>query len=158
MDVIDYKTGAFKNAKDKFKRPNPEGVLKAQEKGKEPSFEDMHGGDYWRQAVFYKLLMDYDAQKNWEMQRTIFDFVEPIINTGEKGSTSYSFHKESVSISPEDMQIVSQQIQETFNGIQQKAFKKGCNKDDCHWCNFVKNYYAGKINESKIAMDEPEID
>ncbi len=158
VDVIDYKTGAFKNAKDKFKRPNPEGVLKAQEKGKEPTFEDLHGGDYWRQAVFYKLLMDYDAQKNWEMQKTIFDFVEPIINTGEKGSTAYSFHKESVSISAEDMQIVTQQIQETFNGIQQKAFKKGCNKDDCHWCTFVKNYYAGKTSESKIAVDEEEND
>lgn len=156
VDVIDYKTGSYKNAKDKFKRPDEDAVKKAIEKEKEPAFEDLHGGDYWRQAVFYKLLMDYDVQKNWEMQKSIFDFVEPIMSAGDKGSTAFNFHKETVSILPEDLSIVTQQIQDTFNGIQSKNFKTGCNKPDCHWCNFVKSYYAGKVKTAAIGIDEVE--
>ncbi len=158
VDVIDYKTGSYKNAKDKFKRPNQEAVEIAIAKGKEPSFEDVHGGDYWRQAVFYKLLMDYDVQKNWEMQKSIFDFVEPIASAGDKGVTAYTFHKETITILPEDLEIVSKQIQDTFQSIQNKEFKNGCNKDDCHWCNFVKNYYNGKVLDSKIGLIEQEED
>lgn len=156
VDVIDYKTGSYKNAKDKFKRPNPEAVAKAIEKGKEPSFEDQFGGDYWRQAVFYKLLMDYDIQKNWEMQKTIFDFVEPIMSAGEKGKNTYQFHKELVEIYPQDLEIVTEQIKSTFEGIQNKQFKTGCNKEDCHWCNFVKNYYTDQ--KQKIGLTELEED
>jgi len=158
VDVIDYKTGSYKNAKDKFKRPDEEAVKKALEKEKEPSFEDLHGGDYWRQAVFYKLLMDYDVQKNWEMQKSIFDFVEPIASAGDKGVTAYTFHKETIAILPEDLDIVTKQIQDTFQNIQNKEFKNGCNKKECHWCNFVKDYYSGKANASKIKITEQEID
>jgi DNA helicase-2/ATP-dependent DNA helicase PcrA len=158
VDVIDYKTGSYKNAKDKFKRPNQEAVEIDIAKGKEPSFEDVHGGDYWRQAVFYKLLMDYDVQKNWEMQKSIFDFVEPLASAGDKGATTYTFHKETITILPEDLEVVTKQIQDTFQGIQNKEFKNGCNKDDCHWCNFVKNYYTGKVLDNKIGITAQEED
>jgi DNA helicase-2/ATP-dependent DNA helicase PcrA len=61
--VVDYKTGKYENAKKKFKRPDKEAVEKAITVNKEPNFEDLHGGDYWRQAVFYKILLDYDYNK-----------------------------------------------------------------------------------------------
>lgn len=65
VNVVDYKTGAYKNAKNKFGRPNSEEVEKALAAGKDAKFEDLYGGDYWRQAVFYKILMDNDATKKW---------------------------------------------------------------------------------------------
>jgi DNA helicase-2/ATP-dependent DNA helicase PcrA len=152
VNVVDYKTGSFKNAKNKFKRPNEEAVNKAKEVGKEPSFEDLHGGDYWRQAVFYKLLIDYDTQKKWDMRSSEFDFIEPQISAGDKGVNVYNFHKEKVNITPEDLEIVSNQIVFAFTQIQKKQFDKGCNSSDCHWCNFVKDYYTSNTPETAIPM------
>jgi len=141
VNVVDYKTGAFKNAKNKFGRPNPEAVELALAKEAEPKFEDKFGGDYWRQAVFYKILMDNDATKKWEMRSSEFDFIEPISSGGK-----YSFHKEKINIIPEDITIVQEQIVSVYQKIMQKEFTQGCGKEDCVWCNFTKNYYANNVN------------
>ena len=37
------------------------------------------------------------------------------------------------------METVKQQITEVWNKIQARDFYTGCGKEDCHWCNFVKN-------------------
>jgi DNA helicase-2/ATP-dependent DNA helicase PcrA len=132
--VVDYKTGQFKNAKDKFKIPNPERVSNAIEEGKQPKFEDEFGGDYWRQAIFYKLLLDYDKTRNWRMQSCEFDFVEPDKDSG-------SFYKQQVKFTQQEIDIVKQQIKSTYEKIKNKQFDKGCGKDDCEWCNFTKSYY-----------------
>ncbi len=134
VNVVDYKTGKYENAKKKFKRPNKESVEKAITANKEPSFEDQHGGDYWRQAVFYKILLDYDKTKNWECRSSEFDFIEPEKDSGE-------FFKEKVSIVPSDMEVVRQQITDSYAKISRKEFAKGCGKEDCKWCNFTQEYY-----------------
>jgi DNA helicase-2/ATP-dependent DNA helicase PcrA len=144
VNVVDYKTGSYKNAKTKFNRPNPEAVAKDMEAGKAPKFEDEFGGDYWRQAVFYKLLMDYDATKKWEMSSSEFDFIEPLVQPGLKGATEYKFHKEKIQIIPEDLKIVEGQIKTVYQKIVQKEFTQGCGKEDCVWCNFTKDYYANQ--------------
>ena len=41
---------------------------------------------------------------------------------------------------------VQQQIKMVWDKIQQKDFYTGCGKEDCHWCNFVKN------NELAVAL------
>lgn len=57
---------------------------------KAPHDKDPHGGDYWRQAVFYKILVDNYEQKDWKVISTEFDFVEPDKkeNTAKKRSSS----------------------------------------------------------------------
>ena len=127
-NLIDYKTGSYDNAKPKFKKPNPEADP---EKNK---FEDEFGGDYWRQAVFYKILMDNDRSHSWKMVSSEFDFVEPDKKTGE-------FKKEKVYITPEDQAFVIDQIQDSYTRIMNHEFD-GCGKEDCDWCNFVKNHYS----------------
>jgi DNA helicase-2/ATP-dependent DNA helicase PcrA len=144
VNVVDYKTGAYKNAKNKFGRPNADEVGKAVAAGKEPKFEDLFGGDYWRQAVFYKILMDNDATKKWEMTSSEFDFIEPLVQTGEKGSKEYQFHKEKIHIVPSDIAVVEAQIKEVYTKIINKEFTTGCGKEDCLWCNFTRDYYAVK--------------
>src|SRR5438477_3320841 len=62
VNVVDYKTGDIEKAKSKLMHPND----------REPN-----GGDYWRQAVFYKILMDHYEHKDWKVISTEFDFVEP---------------------------------------------------------------------------------
>ena len=56
VTVVDYKTGKLKNAKDKLQRPTN---------------EEPNGGDYWRQAVFYKILIDHDRTKDWQVAGTV---------------------------------------------------------------------------------------
>jgi DNA helicase-2/ATP-dependent DNA helicase PcrA len=150
VNVVDYKTGQYENAKKKFNRPDSEKVQLAIELGKEVAFEDEFGGDYWRQAVFYKILMDYDQTKNWEMRTAEFDFIEPDKKSGE-------FVKQKVALTSEDVGVVKQQIIKTYNSIKAKQFSNGCQKDECVWCGFVNDYYANK-QVSTIPIQETEVD
>ena len=113
--VVDYKTGSIDNAREKLLPPNEKNPL---------------GGDYWRQAVFYKILLQHHP-KNWEVTSAEFDFVEP--------NKKKEYEKIAVAISDADITTVTQQIQSVWEKIQQKDFYTGCGKPDCHWCNFVKN-------------------
>jgi DNA helicase-2/ATP-dependent DNA helicase PcrA len=137
VNVVDYKTGNFEYAKKKFNRPDEDKVAIAKQQQKEVGFENEFGGDYWRQAVFYKVLMDYDQTKSWDMRTAEFDFVEPDKKTGE-------FLKQKVAITPADMEIVKGQIVRSYRSIKAKQFSNGCHKEDCVWCTFVSDYYAGK--------------
>ncbi len=122
--VVDYKTGSVENAKEKLFPPNE----------KYPN-----GGDYWRQAVFYKILLNHHP-KQWEVTTAEFDFVEP--------NKKKEFEKAAVSISDADITTVTQQIHTVWQKIQDKDFYTGCGKPDCHWCNFVKN------NDLTVALHE----
>lgn len=122
VNVVDYKTGKYSNA---IKKLQP------------PSDTEPNGGDYWRQAVFYKLLIDNDKTNNWSVVSSKFEFVEPVDN---------KFKSAKIDIRPEDITTVTQQIISTWNKIQAKEFNKGCGKPDCDWCNFV------KTNELTIAL------
>jgi len=114
INVVDYKSGDIDKAMPKLKPPHD----------KEPN-----GGDYWRQAVFYKILIDNYEQKDWRVISTEFDFVEP--------DKTKNYRKEKIVITPADTQTVKNQITEVWDKIQQRDFYTGCGKEDCHWCNFV---------------------
>jgi DNA helicase-2/ATP-dependent DNA helicase PcrA len=124
VNVVDYKTGDPEKAKFKLLPPNE----------KEPN-----GGDYWRQAVFYKILVDH-AERGWEAVSTEFDFAEP--------DKKKKYRKEKVMISPPDIETVTHQITSVWQKIQDHDFYTGCGKTDCHWCNFV------KTNNLAIALHE----
>ena len=125
VNVVDYKTGDYEKAIAKMKGPND----------KQPD-----GGDYWRQAVFYKILVDNYEQKDWKVTSTEFDFIEP--------DKKKHYHKEKIVITPADIETVSQQIASVWGKIQNREFYIGCGKEDCHWCNFV------KTNEMAVALHE----
>ena len=136
VKVVDYKTGKYKNALKKFNRPDAKKVEEANDKGKEPNFEDINGGDYWRQAVFYKLILDNDQTKKWEMRSAEFDFVEPDKDSGQ-------FFKEPIAITPQDLSFVQNQIVTVYSKIKNKEFTQGCGKEDCNWCQFTNNWLSG---------------
>ena len=127
VNVVDYKTGDPDKALPKLKGPSE----------KEPN-----GGDYWRQAVFYKILVDNYEQKDWKVVSTEFDFIEP--------DKKKNYRKEKVVISPADITTVTEQISQTWEKIQNREFYTGCGKEDCHWCNFV------KTNNLAVALHELE--
>jgi DNA helicase II / ATP-dependent DNA helicase PcrA len=127
VNVVDYKTG------------DPD---KAIPKMKAPSEKDPVGGDYWRQAVFYKILVDNYEQKSWNVISSEFDFIEP--------DKKKNYRKVKLVIGPADITTVTQQIVSTWQKIQDRDFYTGCGKEDCHWCNFV------KTNNLAVALHELE--
>jgi DNA helicase-2/ATP-dependent DNA helicase PcrA len=131
--IVDYKTGKLKNAKDKLLRPTN---------------EKPEGGDYWRQAVFYKILIDNDRTNDWEATTTIFDFVEPV-SEGE-------YHKEKIVISPEDIETVTEQITTVYQKIMAHDFNTGCGKKECDWCHFVRSNFKQVDEMLAIVADEEE--
>ncbi|MDB5111551.1 MAG: pcrA 2, partial [Mucilaginibacter sp.] len=132
VTVVDYKTGKLKNAKDKLLRPTN---------------DQPYGGDYWRQAVFYKLLIDNDRTNDWQVVSTLFDFVEPV-NDGE-------YHKEKIVITPEDTAEVTDQIKMVYQKIMAHDFATGCGKKECDWCHFVRSNFKQADNIMQI---EEEVD
>jgi len=130
--VVDYKTGDPDKALPRLKGPND----------KEPN-----GGDYWRQAIFYKILVDNYGYKDWKVISAEFDFIEP--------DKKKNFRKEKCVITPDDISIVTQQITDTWQKIQNREFYIGCGKEDCHWCNFVK---TNNLTVALHEMNEEEIE
>ena len=127
VNVVDYKSGNIENALPKMKGPND---------------KDPNGGDYWRQAVFYKILIDNYEQKDWKVISTEFDFIEP----DKKGE----YRKEKIIITPADIETVKQQLTEVWHKIRAHDFYTGCGKAECYWCNFVKD------NQLAVALHDIE--
>ncbi|HEY5464432.1 MAG TPA: ATP-dependent DNA helicase [Hanamia sp.] len=135
VNVVDYKTGDVNSnyTKKKLLSPND---------------ENPNGGDYWRQAVFYKILIDNMDGKDWKVASSEFDFVEPDKNKG--------YQKRKIFIERADIETVKQQLTEVWNKIQARDFYTGCGKEDCYWCNFVKeNKLAIALHD--IIEEEQEI-
>ncbi len=124
VNVVDYKTGDPEKAKPKLLAPCD---------------IEPNGGDYWRQAVFYKILVD-NYTRQWQVVSTEFDFVEP--------DKKKDYQKRKVVITPEDITTVKEQIVVVWQKIQNREFYTGCGKEDCHWCNFV------KTNNLAVALHE----
>lgn len=134
VNVVDYKTGNVSSpyTTEKLKAPYEKLPL---------------GGDYWRQAVFYKILVDNMEGKDWKVISAEFDFVEPDKNKG--------YQKKKLFITPADIETVKQQLTMVWNKIQEHDFYTGCGKEECHWCNFVKdNGMAVTLHEMMEAEEE----
>ena len=128
--ITDFKTGSLEKSNRRYEFVET-GFPKKPE-----------GGNYWRQAVFYKLLFDRQRDKTKELRNIEFLFIEP--NENE------NFDVKKIPVSAEAEDTVIKQITETWDKIQAHDFYKGCGKPDCHWCNFVKDH------KLYIAMHEVE--
>jgi len=120
--VADFKTGQVKYGIKKVKPPislidNPD----------EPNYTKRYGGDYWRQILFYKALIESDQTQNLKVISGEVDFIEP---------DKDDFKKVKIMISDEEYAFVRAQIKSTFEKIQNLEFDQGCEKEDCVWCAF----------------------
>lgn len=130
INVVDYKTGKYSNSKSKYKKFNKPGEKLNKDT---PDYVAEYGGDYWRQAVFYKILLENDLEyQNYNVASSEFDFIEQ-----EKDA----FETEKIDILPEHVSIVKEQILQVYENIQAKNFT-GCGKPDCKWCEFEQNKQA----------------
>lgn len=121
--VVDYKTGSPDRALTKELSP--------------PSDDNPYGGNYWRQMVFYYLLIShYPQTKGYTMTEGVFEFIEK--NREDK------YVKFTVPILEQDIYLLKRQIKEVYARIMNFEFDKGCGKEDCYWCNFSKRYSLSK--------------
>jgi DNA helicase II / ATP-dependent DNA helicase PcrA len=115
ISVTDYKTGRYDSTKlQKPKDAKPE------------------GGDYWRQIMFYKLLLDGDKRHNWVMKSGIMDFVEK-----HKENNTETYKRKDFQINTEECEIVGNQLIDAYRSIKNHEFTPGCGEENCKWCNFV---------------------
>lgn len=122
VDVTDYKTGnAFKH--DTKSKLYP------------PSDKNPAGGDYWRQIVFYKMLLDNDSKHKWSMTSGVMDFIEPEAKTDE-------FFSHKIVVAPDHLDFVGAQIVDVWQKINNHEFDHGCGEETCRWCSFIQNDYV----------------
>ena len=112
LQVIDYKTGRYDSAK-----------LKG------PTGDEDPGGDYWRQIVFYKLLLRGDDRLRQSMRSGVMDFVEK--------QKDGRFQRRKFEVEEFEMEIVGNQLVDSYTKIKNHEFSNGCGEENCKWCNFV---------------------
>ena len=121
--VYDYKTGNVINGKKKLKPPLGD--------------ED-NGGDYWRQIVFYSLLVKEYPYKEWKFMKGVMPFLEVKDDT---------FFEAQIPVGSLEQEMVSEQIKRTHQGIKNQDFQ-GCEEEDCRWCTFVAANDESRRNNS----------
>lgn len=112
--VVDYKTGS-----------------KDASKLRRPSKTNPHGGNYWRQLVFYKILFESYDNSGRKIEKGSIAYLDP----DSKGK----FHTKTISISAEDVRLVKSYIEQTYERIMAQDFYEGCGEKHCPWCNFLKH-------------------
>lgn len=132
VQIFDYKTGNRNlNKKEKFG----------------PGIDEKTGGNYWRQGVFYKLLLDLEGKSTLPVRNIEFQFLE--------NETS---NKISVSATQEELDLVKQQFTYVYEKIKQHDFEEGCQKPECEWCQFVKNNMQVTFSTDYFEDELPEDD
>jgi DNA helicase II / ATP-dependent DNA helicase PcrA len=115
--VTDFKTG----------KPKSRGVIEGTTQS--------GNGDYKRQLVFYKILLDRYQFKKMKMHTGVIEFIEP----NERGK----YKREVFTITEEDVKNLEKQIEEVTNEIINFGFwNKGCMKADCEYC-LLRSYIGG---------------
>ena len=124
-NVLDYKTGDPKKAGPKLKAApyNPAATLAGWHQD-----QKQRGGMYWRQAVFYQLLLKYDAQGRFPPASVSFDFIQ----VRKKPGQTPEHVRTEVTIGPDDEATVLAQITAVDAAIRAHEFDQGCG--ECAWC------------------------
>ncbi|MDW8393938.1 MAG: ATP-dependent DNA helicase [Chitinophagales bacterium] len=123
VTVVDYKTGSFSRAEQSGKLKPPSDALP-------------YGGDYWRQMVFYKLLLE-GQPNDWEVAKARFDFVDL-----PAGGTPEDFRHFEMEVEPAQQQLVMNLIRDTYDAIMRHRFYEGCGEKDCPYCGMYSDQAA----------------
>ncbi|WP_116107169.1 ATP-dependent DNA helicase [Lewinella sp. IMCC34191] len=111
--VVDYKTSM--GGRTKMKRP---------------SDSLPHGGDYWRQLTFYKLLYD---NRPGNIRRVRSGRISYLL-TDPKGEQG----EENIDILQKDTDGLRKILRDVWEAIQEQQFD-GCGKPECEWCQFARD-------------------
>lgn len=108
--VVDYKTGKPKS------RNHILGLTRAED-----------GGEYYRQLLFYKLLLEQYQPTKYRVLAGVIDFIEP----DDKGR----YKREEFELNSDEVEKLATQIKQIAAEILSLEFlNKGCGKKDCEAC------------------------
>lgn len=109
LRIVDYKTGA----------PDPQ-------KAAPPDERQPHGGDYWRQMAFYRILLDHARIYPEPVGQMAIHWLEP----DKRGV----FPVLEITHTGEQIRLVEGLIRDTWANIRAGKFSPGCEQPDCPWC------------------------
>lgn len=130
--VIDFKTGSASNPKvypPKNDVTEIEYLNESSPERKKDLRDKLLGSDYWRQLIFYKILLDGSAELEISPVKATLDFV-----IEEKKDV---FKEIDVYFKEEDIAFVKEQIVSSYKKIKDKIFEPGCLLPKCEWCTFA---------------------
>lgn len=87
------------------------------------------GRDYWRQAVFYNILLENSSEIDTTGKRIETQY---IFLDDDDAKVGYSIH--TVNVTKEDIDLVLTKIQKFWDKVNVADFTGGCGKDDCDYC------------------------
>ena len=87
------------------------------------------GHGYWRQAVFYNLLLENSSEIDTTGKKIETQYIFLDDNGAKEG---YSTH--TVKVTKQDLDLVFAQIQEFWDKVNVVDFTAGCGKNDCDYC------------------------
>jgi DNA helicase-2/ATP-dependent DNA helicase PcrA len=129
--VVDYKTGNSSKVKEKtspIKNNLP------------------HGGEYWRQMIFYGLLLDQFKEFSGKYLSSAFYFVNK--------NKEDEFVKAEIMLTSSEKEIVGAMVVDVYEKIKNKVFNPGCGKPECRWCQYIDLGDAKIIDENDSELDE----
>lgn len=113
-----------------------------------PNDKDPNGGDYWRQMVFYKLLIENHEDRRLKVNMGMFDYIQKNSKTGE-------FKRYYVPMFAQDEETVRAQLKDSYSRIMNHEFDTGCGRKDCYWCNFARKYELVRAaHDAEVEIDD----
>ncbi|MFQ5446160.1 MAG: ATP-dependent helicase [Saprospiraceae bacterium] len=112
VHIVDYKTGSHNAAR--LRRP---------------SANNPHGGTYWRQLVFYKILFENWRLHPFRVTTAEISYLQP----DAKGQ----YPRKVIRFEPRDTEFMKDLIADTYAKIMRQEFYKGCGEPNCPWCTFL---------------------
>lgn len=134
IDRIEWTDGAMLHLTD-FKTGKPDRA-----KAKAPDKKQPHGGPYWRQIVFYSLLLRQSGLfPKADAHSGAVAWVEP--------DRDDRMVIETISIGTPELELVGGLVEQVYEGVQRRQFQTGCGSADCPWCQMTALESLGRDQE-----------
>jgi DNA helicase-2/ATP-dependent DNA helicase PcrA len=127
--VVDYKTGNYDRKKTAL-----------------PDADNQYGGEFYRQLLFYKVLLEQSRIFSETVSSGVISWIEP----DKKGNFRY----DELAFSKEDASWMRQLIVDTAAKIKALQFTNGCGKPECAWCRML----SDRTLPDHIVQPEEELD
>lgn len=128
LHVVDYKTGKLK-----------------EQRLQSPTEANPYGGTYWRQLIFYKILIDNSNIATNKVSSAEIDYLTP--------NEDNIFPSKTIYIENQEVLTVERIIKEVYTSILKHDFAEGCGKPTCKWCSFAKR----NLTPDSFADEEIEL-
>lgn len=131
VHVVDYKTGKLQDRR--LYKPTP---------------SNPYGGIYWRQLIFYKILLESSSLTSYKVRSAEIDYLSP----NEEGI----FPNKELIFNTKEVNMVKKMIEQTYQKITQHEFSEGCGEPTCKWCNFADRNLVPQsfVNEAVEMLDD----